>query len=348
MSFVARLGAFFLLGLIFAIDCHAKNFFNDKAGTIKINVVSVGQVAIGPPIGGNSKIFKRFFESLGNEDIRSVNVEIASENDQVSVRLINHNDVNVKCRGRLQVLIIDTLNYTKTLKLMNFDGYILSPRKSYHLITNRNNFHLQDEQEIGGIETGNSQIVCTGVNRSGVLDREGVEAALRNNHIELAYEIYSSSNFKNEIKYINLEGSHFSQDIGNLRDLNLNHIEPVFISDLQNSQSGMIKTKRCGLTYFEKRTDVCGVERFNVAASAACGVDNYRLFENPACGCRHRDRGFFQCMNGCDCVQFNACRRPEFGVESYKSCEHSSHGVALFKLCRDPSHGIENAKTCRL
>ena len=36
MSFVARLGAFFLLGLIFAIDCHAKIFSMIKLGPSKL------------------------------------------------------------------------------------------------------------------------------------------------------------------------------------------------------------------------------------------------------------------------------------------------------------------------
>jgi len=42
-----------------------------------------------------------------------------------------------------------------------------------------------------------------------------------------------------------------------------------------------------------------------------------------------------------------SCRKPEFGVELYKSCAHNNHGVAKFNSCRNQSFGVEAYNTCR-
>lgn len=118
------------------------------------------------------------------------------------------------------------------------------------------------------------------------------------------------------------------------------------------------QSDKCGVREFLSHRDKsCGIESYKLSTNMACGIEQYKLKRTRACGCQKRSNDILNCINGCSCVKYKACRREEHGVEKFKTCRHKDNGVDKYKLCisdkpksynicRHPSHGIQSVKEC--
>ncbi|MBK9039955.1 MAG: hypothetical protein IPL83_12460 [Bdellovibrionales bacterium] len=294
----------------------------------------------------------------------------------IETDVINFSNEKLVCNGSYRLLVVDNDDYIKRDLTYEFASYIINGLKLYNFLTKFSDIGLPSHQEVKGIVVDRA-MKCELMggwpmprNRSrqenwnrykGIpheIERRAIESALRNNHISYAIDIFNASENKRSIKVIDLSNSFFN---GRQSDMaafsSLNHIETDRSAiDLYNNglpsdgdlrNNNLIKSiHKCGFLYFERRTEKCGIENYEEAASEHCGVLEYNSQASTAyCGCARRSGNAMACIGGCPCVQGNVCQHPQFGVKSYKTCRSPKHMV-IHNLCRHIAHGIQDAKIC--
>lgn len=292
------------------------------------------------------------FTAFAKSELTSSSTDI---HNGVIAKAANVFDEIIVCNGDYKITLLDAeTGYTQKLLSHKIDHEILLPDE-------KKVFKVEIDLKRFTVESINEMTVfsCAKIKNDKEIKRIIRTLVLKGDKGNIS-KILSQLKRPEYFNYLSFGHTNLDlslEEINELKfELNIDHIDfnntpaqkRIFKNDPASRKCQVRKNIICGKEYIVKKSAKCGIAEYNSKASPLCGKI-YNMQENEnLCGCAKRTSNSLHCLDGCECIQANYCRREEFGLQEYKVCSLKQFGVKSYNKCEHPSHGVSRVKSCSL